>query len=116
MDLFGLKWAIIIGEIGYIFYIAANIKPLPILMYISKYSSRNSFEKKIQLILQVLHLLEYVQLHYGQLKLHISIKSLDIILNITNKLMAYLLVYSSEYSLLSLERIPSGEISYPISF
>ncbi|CAF3155246.1 unnamed protein product [Rotaria sp. Silwood2] len=37
MDLFGLKWTIILGEIGYIFYIAANIKPLPVLMYISKY-------------------------------------------------------------------------------
>ncbi len=36
MDLFGLKWTIILAEIGYIFYIAANIKPLPILMYISK--------------------------------------------------------------------------------
>ncbi|CAF1110563.1 unnamed protein product [Rotaria sordida] len=35
MDLFGLKWTIILGEIGYIFYIAANIKPLPVLMYIS---------------------------------------------------------------------------------
>jgi MFS family permease len=35
MDLFGLKWTILIGEIGYIFYIAANIKPLPIFMYIS---------------------------------------------------------------------------------
>ena len=36
MDLFGLKWTIILAEIGYIFYIAANIKPLPVLMYISK--------------------------------------------------------------------------------
>jgi hypothetical protein len=36
MDLFGLKWSIILAEIGYIFYIAANIKPLPVLMYISK--------------------------------------------------------------------------------
>ncbi|CAF1574181.1 unnamed protein product, partial [Adineta steineri] len=35
MDLFGLKFTIIIGAIGYIFYIAANIKPLPVLMYIS---------------------------------------------------------------------------------
>ncbi|CAF3381768.1 unnamed protein product [Rotaria socialis] len=35
MDLFGLKWTIILAEIGYIFYIAANIKPLPVLMYIS---------------------------------------------------------------------------------
>ncbi|CAF1125732.1 unnamed protein product [Adineta steineri] len=35
MDLFGLKYAIIIAAIGYIFYIAANIKPLPVLMYIS---------------------------------------------------------------------------------
>jgi len=35
MDLCGLKWTIILGEIGYIFYIAANIKPTPALMYIS---------------------------------------------------------------------------------
>lgn len=74
------------------------------------------FSKKIHLIFQVLHLLEYALLLSGQLKQHISIKSLDIILNITNKLTAYLLVYFSEYSLLSLERIPSGVISYPISF
>lgn len=74
------------------------------------------FSKKIKLIFQVLHLLEYALLLSGQLKQHISIKSLDIILNIINKLMAYLLVYFLEYSLLSLERIPSGVISYPISF
>lgn len=37
MDLFGLKWTIILAEVGYIFYIVANIKPLPPLMYISKY-------------------------------------------------------------------------------
>src|SRR4051812_7794336 len=36
MDLFGLKWTILVAEVGYIFYIAANIKPLPVLMYISK--------------------------------------------------------------------------------
>ncbi|CAF1230371.1 unnamed protein product [Adineta steineri] len=36
MDLFGLKFTMIIATIGYIFYIAANIKPLPVLMYISK--------------------------------------------------------------------------------
>ncbi|CAF1638201.1 unnamed protein product, partial [Adineta steineri] len=35
MDLFGLKFTMIIATIGYIFYIAANIKPLPVLMYIS---------------------------------------------------------------------------------
>ena len=36
MDLLGLKWTIISAEVGYVFYIAANIKPLPLLMYISK--------------------------------------------------------------------------------
>jgi hypothetical protein len=36
MDIFGLKWTIIIGEIGYILYIGANIRPVPSLMYISK--------------------------------------------------------------------------------
>ncbi|CAF4059727.1 unnamed protein product, partial [Rotaria sordida] len=35
VDLFGLKWAMIIGEIGYILYILANIRPLPLLMYIA---------------------------------------------------------------------------------
>ncbi|CAF1206004.1 unnamed protein product [Adineta steineri] len=35
MDLFGLKFTMIIATIGYIFYTAANIKPLPVLMYIS---------------------------------------------------------------------------------
>lgn len=36
MDIFGLKWTIIIGEIGYISYIVANIQPIPVFMYISK--------------------------------------------------------------------------------
>ena len=36
MDLLGIKWTIIAAEIGYILYIAANIKPLAPLMYISK--------------------------------------------------------------------------------
>ena len=36
MDLFGLKYTIILAEIAYMFYIIANIKPLPVLMYISK--------------------------------------------------------------------------------
>ncbi|CAF3935206.1 unnamed protein product [Rotaria sordida] len=33
-DIFGLKWTIIIGEIAYVLYISANIRPIPILMYI----------------------------------------------------------------------------------
>ena len=36
LDLFGLKYTIILAEIAYMFYIVANIKPLPVLMYISK--------------------------------------------------------------------------------
>jgi hypothetical protein len=36
MAIFGLKWSIILAEIGYIFYIAANIYPLAVLMYLSK--------------------------------------------------------------------------------
>lgn len=35
MDFFGLKWTIIIGEIAYIFYIAVNVQPTPILMYVA---------------------------------------------------------------------------------
>ncbi|CAF1059694.1 unnamed protein product [Rotaria sordida] len=35
IDIFGLKWTTIICEIGFIFYIIANIRPLPSLMYIS---------------------------------------------------------------------------------
>ncbi|CAF4564352.1 unnamed protein product [Rotaria sp. Silwood2] len=35
IDIFGLKWTVIICEIGYIFYIIVNIRPLPSLMYIS---------------------------------------------------------------------------------
>ncbi|CAF4911121.1 unnamed protein product, partial [Rotaria sp. Silwood1] len=35
IDIFGLKWTAIICEIGYIFYIIVNIRPLPSLMYIS---------------------------------------------------------------------------------
>ncbi|CAF1192085.1 unnamed protein product [Rotaria sordida] len=33
-DIFGLKWTIIIGEIAYVLYISANIRPIPILIYI----------------------------------------------------------------------------------
>ena len=36
LDLVGLKYTIILAEIAYMFYIVANIKPLPVLMYISK--------------------------------------------------------------------------------
>jgi hypothetical protein len=35
MDIFGLKWTIIIGVIAVILYMGANILPLPSLMYIS---------------------------------------------------------------------------------
>ncbi|CAF5160148.1 unnamed protein product, partial [Rotaria sp. Silwood1] len=35
LDIFGLKWSIILSEIGYILYIVANIYPLPVFMYIS---------------------------------------------------------------------------------
>ncbi|UJR32834.1 hypothetical protein I4U23_020296 [Adineta vaga] len=35
MDIFGLKWTIVIGEIAYILYIGANIRPIPTLMYIT---------------------------------------------------------------------------------
>jgi hypothetical protein len=51
MDLFGLKWTIILAELGYIFYIAANIKPLPILMYISKYILTTYSNDKIYLFI-----------------------------------------------------------------
>ncbi|CAF1286467.1 unnamed protein product [Rotaria sordida] len=34
-DIFGLKWTIVIGEIAYILYLSANIRPIPIFMYIS---------------------------------------------------------------------------------
>ena len=37
MDIFGLKWSILIGEVAYILYICANIWPMPSVMYISKY-------------------------------------------------------------------------------
>lgn len=122
MDLCGLKWTIIIGEIGYILYIAANIKPSPALMYISKYQLIIvlffPFESiTIRLFfIQVLLSLVYLLLLYGQPKQHISIKLLVIILNIKTTLMIYLLVYFSEYFLLFLVRIPSGEMLYPISF
>ena len=43
MDLFGYKWTIILAEFGYIFYIAANIKPIPILMYISQSNQTKCF-------------------------------------------------------------------------
>ncbi|CAF1494994.1 unnamed protein product [Adineta ricciae] len=33
IDIFGLKWTILIGEITYISYIAANVRPTPTLMY-----------------------------------------------------------------------------------
>ncbi|CAF0755185.1 unnamed protein product [Adineta ricciae] len=33
MDIFGLKWTILIGEITYISYIAVNVRPTPALMY-----------------------------------------------------------------------------------
>ncbi|CAF5113230.1 unnamed protein product, partial [Rotaria sp. Silwood1] len=33
-DIFGLKWTIIIGEIAYVLYISANIRPVPILINI----------------------------------------------------------------------------------
>jgi hypothetical protein len=36
MDIFGLKWTIIVGELGYISYTVANIRPRPVFMYISK--------------------------------------------------------------------------------
>ncbi|CAF0870124.1 unnamed protein product [Rotaria sordida] len=35
MDIFGLKWSIVLAEVGYILFIVANIRPLPSLMYIS---------------------------------------------------------------------------------
>ncbi|CAF4895068.1 unnamed protein product [Rotaria sp. Silwood1] len=35
IDIFGLKWTIIIAEIAYILYISANIRPTPIFMYTS---------------------------------------------------------------------------------
>jgi hypothetical protein len=36
LDIFGLKWSIILGEVAHVFYILANIHPLPSLMYISR--------------------------------------------------------------------------------
>ncbi|CAF1294932.1 unnamed protein product [Rotaria sordida] len=35
INIFGLKWSIILAEAGYVSYVAANIYPLPSLMYIS---------------------------------------------------------------------------------
>ena len=34
IDIFGLKWTMVLAQIGYISYIAANILPLPSLMYL----------------------------------------------------------------------------------
>ena len=37
ISIFGIKWCIVLTSVGYIFYIAANIYPIPPLMYISKH-------------------------------------------------------------------------------
>ncbi|CAF3981831.1 unnamed protein product [Adineta steineri] len=33
MSIFGMKWTIVIGQFGYLAFIAANLKPIPALMY-----------------------------------------------------------------------------------
>ncbi len=51
MDIFGLKWTVMIGQIGNLLYICANIRPTPTLMYISQYFSDKFIKMMICLFL-----------------------------------------------------------------
>jgi hypothetical protein len=42
MDIFGLKWSLILAGISYVLYIVANMSPLPSLMYTSKSCIENN--------------------------------------------------------------------------